>query len=218
MGADAGGGVTGSDGMTLVDGTTDDRIAPGAGPALAGVGLRAGVAVVATGAIRLRRVGADSGRGIARANVMTLIRGGARDERAGARSVRLTDVVDGARIAVVARGARVDRDAADPAGTGRLLTGIARRRALARRAAAACPPSESVFRQAGARLAIGVLGTEDAHRALPGRGADVVEPNRRREGAGGPARERLQDAPPGLAGSQHAGEIVQAVRVHAALL
>ncbi len=149
---------------------------------------------------------------------MTLIRGGARDERAGTAPIDLTDVINGARIAVIARGVGIDRGAADPARTGRSVTGIARWGALARRAAAANPPSESVFRQSGAGLAIGVLGTDDVHRALPGRGADVVEPNRRREGADGPARERLQDAAPGLAGTEHAGEIVEAVRAHAALL
>src|SRR5438128_12262808 len=62
------------------------RERPGARPGPAGVALRAGVAVVAGGAVGLRRVGARAGRGVAGAGGVALIGRGADDGiRAGAR-------------------------------------------------------------------------------------------------------------------------------------
>src|SRR5437016_4875432 len=81
------------------------RERPGARPGPAGVALRAGVAVVAGGAVGLRGVGARAGRGVAGAGGVALIGRGADDGiRAGARP-GLTGVVPGAAAAVVAGGA-----------------------------------------------------------------------------------------------------------------
>src|SRR5438067_1206085 len=55
-------GITGAGDMTLIGGRANDGVAAGADPALAGVGLRAGIAVVA--GRRVRPVYA-AGRGIA---------------------------------------------------------------------------------------------------------------------------------------------------------
>src|SRR5206468_12299484 len=54
VGALAGGGVAGAGDVALVGGRADDRVAAGAEPALAGVGLRAGIAVVAGRRVRRR--------------------------------------------------------------------------------------------------------------------------------------------------------------------
>src|SRR2546430_10410624 len=78
------------------------RERPGARPGPAGVALRAGVAVVAGGAVGLRRVGARAGRGVAGAGGVALVGRGADDGiRAGARP-GLTGVGPGAGAAVVA--------------------------------------------------------------------------------------------------------------------
>src|SRR5439155_20883738 len=62
VGAETRGGITRSGDVTLIGGGADYRVTSCAYPTLAGVGLRAGVAVVA--GIRVRRVDA-AGRGIA---------------------------------------------------------------------------------------------------------------------------------------------------------
>src|SRR5438034_7314961 len=81
------------------------RERPGAHSGLAGVALRAGVAVVAGGAVGLRGVGARAGRGVAGAGGVALVSCGAEDGiRAGARP-GLTGVGPGAGVAVVAGGA-----------------------------------------------------------------------------------------------------------------
>src|SRR5439155_489774 len=81
------------------------RERPGARPGPAGVALRAGVAVVAGGAVGLRRVWARAGRGVAGAGGVALVGRGAHDGiRAGARP-GLTGVGPGAGVAVVAGGA-----------------------------------------------------------------------------------------------------------------
>src|SRR3989449_44882 len=81
------------------------RERPGARPGLAGVALRAGVAVVAGGAVGLRGVGARAGRGVAAAGGVALVGRGADDGvHAGARP-GLTGVAPGAGAAVVAGGA-----------------------------------------------------------------------------------------------------------------
>jgi len=65
--------------VALVGGGADDGVAAGADPALAGVRLRAEVAVVAGGTITLRGVGAQAGGRVAGAGVVTLIGGRADD-------------------------------------------------------------------------------------------------------------------------------------------
>src|SRR5206468_12508822 len=57
------GGSTGAGSVALVGGGADDGVAAGADPALAGVGLRAGIAVAARAAVGLRRVRARPGGG-----------------------------------------------------------------------------------------------------------------------------------------------------------
>src|SRR5436309_12738505 len=59
------------------------RERPGARPGLAGVALRAGVAVVAGGAVGLRGVGARAGRGVAGAGGVALVGRGADDGMRG---------------------------------------------------------------------------------------------------------------------------------------
>src|SRR5256885_1610021 len=59
--------------MALVTRRADNGIAPGARPALAGVSLRAGIAVVAGRAIGLGRIRARASGRIAGARVMTLV-------------------------------------------------------------------------------------------------------------------------------------------------
>src|SRR5262249_46869380 len=62
---------------TLIIAGANDLIGASANPALARVGLRAGVAIVAGGAVRLGGIRAQAGYGIARARVMALIASGA---------------------------------------------------------------------------------------------------------------------------------------------
>src|SRR5438046_4983131 len=75
VGALAGGGVAGAGDVALVGGRADDRAAAGAEPVLAGVGLRAGVAVAARGTIGLDRMRAVAGGGVAGAGGVTLVGG-----------------------------------------------------------------------------------------------------------------------------------------------
>src|SRR5262249_27370000 len=65
--------------VALIDGRTDDRVRSRADARLAGVGLRAGIAVVAGAAVRLVRVGAGAARRIADARIVALIEGAAED-------------------------------------------------------------------------------------------------------------------------------------------
>src|SRR5262249_4550623 len=76
VGAGAGGRVAGAGVVALVEGGADDRIGRRAGAGLAGVALRAGVAVVAGHAVGLARVRARTGGGVAGAGVVTLVEGG----------------------------------------------------------------------------------------------------------------------------------------------
>src|SRR5207247_5479936 len=71
----AGGGVARAGDVALVRGRAGDRVAPNAAPALAGVALRAGVAVVAGAAVGSRRVRALAGGGVGRGGDVALVRG-----------------------------------------------------------------------------------------------------------------------------------------------
>src|SRR5207247_2371112 len=91
--------------VALVGGRADDGVAAAAEPALAGVGLRAGVTVVARGTIGLGRIRARARGGIAGAGGVALIGGGA-DDGVGARAhAALAGVGLGAGVGVVAGGA-----------------------------------------------------------------------------------------------------------------
>src|SRR5207248_2146330 len=83
--ARARGGITGAGKVALVGGGADDGVAARADPALAGVGLRAGIPVVAGAAVGLRRVRARARRRVAGAGVVALVRGGA-DDRVATRA------------------------------------------------------------------------------------------------------------------------------------
>src|SRR5439155_860711 len=80
----------------------DDRIRAGAGPRLAGVGLRAGVAVVAGRTVGLGRVRADTRRRVAGAGAVALIAGGASHRVPARAGPRLAGVGLRAGVAVVA--------------------------------------------------------------------------------------------------------------------
>src|SRR5262249_31086846 len=79
LGAPAGGGIARAGHVTLIGGRARDRIAAGADAAVAGVDLRAGIAVVAGCAVGSGRTGARTGARIARARIVALIRCGAGD-------------------------------------------------------------------------------------------------------------------------------------------
>src|SRR5439155_9953824 len=97
--------------VALVEGGAGDGVADAA-PALAGVGLRAGVAVVARRPIGRGGVGAAARRGVARARHVALIEGGAAD-RGLLADARIAGI-RGARVVVVATGGgRTDLAAGD---------------------------------------------------------------------------------------------------------
>src|SRR5207247_2488734 len=73
------GGITGAGGVALVGGGAGDGVAAGAHAALAGVGLRARITVVAGAAVGLRRVRARPRGGITGAGGVALVGGGAGD-------------------------------------------------------------------------------------------------------------------------------------------
>src|SRR5262249_14700865 len=98
--ADAGSRVARPRVVALVGGRALDA-GPDAGATLAAVALRAGVAVVAAGAVRLGRVRADAGCRIARPRVVTLVRCTA-DHRVGELTDAVYARVGGAGVAVVA--------------------------------------------------------------------------------------------------------------------
>src|SRR5262249_57823824 len=78
--ADAGLRIAGAGAVTLVGGCALDG-APDAGARLAAVRVRAGIAVIAAGAVGLRRVRARPGLRIAGAGAVALVGGRARDGR-----------------------------------------------------------------------------------------------------------------------------------------
>src|SRR5207245_423598 len=100
---DARRGVAGADVVALIESGADDRIAAGTDSSLAGVGLRARIAVVTRRAVRLRWIRTDTGRGVARAGVVALIGSRAHDRIAAGTDSSLAGVGLRARIAVVAR-------------------------------------------------------------------------------------------------------------------
>src|SRR5581483_9714265 len=89
--------------MALVGGCANDRARPKAGSALARVGLRARVSIVARAAVRLQRVRPGPRRRVAAATAVALVawRTNHRYARAGAIVAR---VASGAGIAIIARG------------------------------------------------------------------------------------------------------------------
>src|SRR5439155_14471203 len=91
--------------VALVGGRAGDRVAPNAAPALAAVALRAGVAVVAGGAVGSRRVRALAGGWVARAGVVALVGGRAGDRVAVSAAPALDALALRAAVAVVAGGA-----------------------------------------------------------------------------------------------------------------
>src|SRR5439155_451063 len=99
-GARAGRGGAGAGAAGLGGGGADDGVGAGARPGLAGIGLRAGVAVVARGAVGPGRVGAETRRGSTHAGIVALIGRGAGDRRV--RAAGRGAGVDRARVAVVA--------------------------------------------------------------------------------------------------------------------
>src|SRR5207253_3095120 len=96
------GRITCASDVTLIGGSADDGVAARAHPALAGVGLRAGIAVVAAGAIGLRGVRARAIGRITCASDVTLIGGAADDGVAAGADPALAGVGLRAGVAVVA--------------------------------------------------------------------------------------------------------------------
>src|SRR6185436_3177919 len=89
--------------MALIAGAAHDGIRAGAGPRLATIALRAGVAVVTRRSIRCVRVGAGARRGVARAGDVALIAGRAHHRIRSGTGTRLTTVALRAGAAVVTR-------------------------------------------------------------------------------------------------------------------
>src|SRR3989449_295416 len=102
VGAAARGGVARARHVALVEGGAGDGVAPDAAPALAGIGLRAGVAVGARRPVRRRGGGAAARRGVARARHVALVEGGAGDGVAPDAAPTLAGVGLCAGVAVVA--------------------------------------------------------------------------------------------------------------------
>src|SRR5206468_8970333 len=100
-----GGRITSAGKVALVRGGADDGVAARAHPALAGVGLRAGIAVVARAAVGLRRVRARPRGGRTGAGSVALVGGGADDGVAAGADAALAGVGLRAGIPVVARAA-----------------------------------------------------------------------------------------------------------------
>src|SRR5262249_27457233 len=104
-GAEAAGRVADTGVVALVEGRADDEVRPDACAGLAGVRLGAGVAVRASGAVRLFGVGADAAGRVADTGVVALIEGRADDEVRPDAGAGLAGVRLGAGIAVRADGA-----------------------------------------------------------------------------------------------------------------
>jgi hypothetical protein len=165
-----------------------DRGAGGANATLAAIARGAGVAVVASGTVRLLRIGAESGRGVARPHEVALVRGGADDGVAADTPPGLTGVGLSAGIPVVAGGAVGGGSGAAPmARADGALARVGRSRALR-----------------------GALATPGGGRGGAGGGEAGEEPGR--GGAGGGPDEGTA----GAVGGKQAGEVVEAVAVHRA--
>src|SRR5262249_6686083 len=100
--AHTGRGIAGAGDVARAARRAHDRIAPDAGPALAGVGLGAGVPVVARGPVGGVRVRAHTGRGIAGAGDVALVARRAHDRIAPAAGPALAGGGLGAVVAGVA--------------------------------------------------------------------------------------------------------------------
>src|SRR5207248_2567947 len=141
------GGARGGNGAVVALGA-DSRLRPRAGPALARVGLGAGVDVVARSPVGRVRVRTEAGRRVAGAGDVTLIERGAGDGAPPRAGARLAGVRRGAQAAVVAR--RPVRLGRVRAVAGRRVAGAGDVALIGGRAGHRAP------RRAGARLA-GVL-------------------------------------------------------------
>src|SRR5206468_12515688 len=96
------GGVAGAGRVALVGGRAHDRVRAHAGAALAGVALRAVIAVVTGCAVGLDGIAAGARRGIASAGRVTLVGGRAHDRVRAHAGAGLAGVGLRAGIAVVA--------------------------------------------------------------------------------------------------------------------
>src|SRR5205814_2248887 len=103
VGGDTGGWGAGSGVVALIAGGASHWVSARARPRLAGVGLRAGVPVVACRAVGLRRVRAGARRRIARPRVVALIAGGASHRVPARAGPCLAGVGLRAGVAVIAR-------------------------------------------------------------------------------------------------------------------
>src|SRR5437773_1754017 len=187
--------------VALVLGGADDRVDGRTRAALAGVALRAGVAVVARGAVELARVRAQPRGRVAGARIVALIRRRTGDGVAARARAGLAGVGLRAGVAVVARGAvGLGGVRAQPRGRvarARVVT-LIRRRTGDGVAARARAGLAGVGLRAGvavvARGAVGLGGVRAQSRGRVGC-ARVVALIRRRTGDGVAARARA-----GLAG------------------
>src|SRR5439155_1470197 len=100
VGAGAARRIADAGNVTLIEGRADDRVRSRADARLAGVALRAGIAVGAGATVRLVRVGAGAARRIAGAGIVTLIEGRAHDGVFAPTNTRPAGVGLGAGIAV----------------------------------------------------------------------------------------------------------------------
>src|SRR5438552_16258919 len=91
--------------MALVGRAADDQPGPRAGAGDAGIGLAAGITIVARTAVGLGGVGASPARCVADAGVVALILRGPDDRPAAGAHTREAGVGLRASVAVVARGA-----------------------------------------------------------------------------------------------------------------
>lgn len=115
--AEPGGGIARPRNMTLVTGRANHGIAADTDAVLAGIGLGAGVAVVAGRAIRGRGIRTCPGGGIAGSRNMALVERGTDDRSASGTGARLAGIANRAKIAIVAcRPVRLGRVRAEAGG------------------------------------------------------------------------------------------------------
>jgi hypothetical protein len=105
VGANTRRGIAGAGVVALIERHAHDGVGPGACPQLTGIGLGAGIAVIASAAIRLVRIRTNARRRIADADVMALVERRARNGIGARTRARLTRIGLRARIAVVANDA-----------------------------------------------------------------------------------------------------------------
>src|SRR2546428_325033 len=190
-GARAGSRLTDAGIMALGRRAAGDGVPSDAGPVLAGVGLGAGVAVVAACAC-LGREGARAGSRLTDAGIMALGRRAAGDGVPSDAGPVLAGVGLGTGVAVVAACARLEREGAR-AGSRLTDAGIM---ALRGRAAGDGVPSDAGPHYAGVGLGAGVavvaacarLGREGARAGSRLTDARIMRPGGRRVGEGGSSR------------------------------